>query len=121
MEDRRDFIKGIIAATAAVGTVAAVGEAAAAEPGAAKAAALAPLVPTSPGRKLPFASAVGTPDTLSFGTDLAAIANVDPVQWAAVRTKMNEYLGPLVDSGQFLASSFQITVSGAITITGGAA
>jgi hypothetical protein len=114
MDDRRGFIKGMIAAGAAVTAVEA---ATASTAGAAEVTA----GPKTPGRKLPFASGTGVGDTLAFGTDLAAIAAVPPAQWDLARTKMEEYLGPLVDSGHFLASSYSITIEGCITITGSAA
>lgn len=110
MDDRREFLKGMIAAAAAAsaGTAALVGTVAA-EPGT-----------RSPGRKLPFSAEPGTLTSVGFASDLAAIANVDPAQWGMIQAKWEEYLGPLVDSGGFLASAWNCCVAGSLTASGGA-
>jgi hypothetical protein len=108
-EDRRRFLKGLItgAAVASLGAAGVVGGA-----GVANA--------TECGRKLPFTAPPGQPSTLAFASDLATIGGVPPAQWAQVQDKMQTYLGPLVDTGNFLAAHYNIYIEGCITITGGA-
>ena len=102
-DDRRRFLKGLIAGAAAASL------------------AGAGVSHATPGRKLPFHSAAGSPSTLSFARDLAEISGqVPPAQWQQVEAKMEEYLGPLVDTGDFLASAYNITIEGCITISGDA-
>lgn len=102
-DDRRRFLKGLIAGAAAASL---------AKTGVAHA---------TPGRKLPFHSAAGTPSTLAFARDLAVISGrVPEPQWLQVQSTMEQYLGPLVDTGDFLASSYNITIEGCITISGSA-
>jgi len=102
-DDRRRFLKGLIAGAAAASLT------------------KAGVAHATPGRKLPYHGAAGMPSTLAFAHDLAVISGqVTEPQWQQVQTTMEQYLGPLVDTSDFLASSYNITIEGCITISGSA-
>lgn len=104
MEDRRSFLKNVIA-TAAVATAGTVGVMKAAEPA-------APA--RTPGRRLPLTQ------MQSFMQELSIPAGVEPMTMQSITAITNSYLGPIVDTGGFVCSAWNISISGSVTVSGSA-